>query len=61
MTPSERLNKAYQDIQNLQIQPTRTNIMLLAEALLMLEEANKEISEQKAEKPAEEPKEEAEE
>lgn len=43
MTPAEKLNKAYQNIQNLQIQPTRSNIMIIAETLLLLEDVNKSL------------------
>lgn len=32
----ELLNKVFQNIQNLQIQPTETNVMLLADCLLNL-------------------------
>lgn len=54
MTPAEKLNKAYQNIQNLQIQPSRTNTMILAETFLLLEEVNKALSEPKTEEQTEE-------
>lgn len=37
------INKAYTDIQNLQLQPSRHNTMLLAEAMLNLEQASQQI------------------
>lgn len=40
MTPAEKLDKAYKNIQNLQIQPSRSNVMLLAEIFLLLEDVN---------------------
>lgn len=36
MALSENLEKVFQNIQNLQIQPTETNIMLLADCMLNL-------------------------
>ena len=50
MTVKEKIDKAYLDIQNLQIQPTRHNTMLLADAMLMLEYAVKDVLNMKPEK-----------
>lgn len=36
MTLSEKLEKVFQNIQNLQIQPTETNVMLIADCMLNL-------------------------
>lgn len=41
MTLGEKLDKAYRNIQSLQIQPSRSNVMLLAEILLLLEDVAK--------------------
>lgn len=39
----KHLNEVYTSIQNLDIQPTRTNIMLLANCIVHLEEAKESI------------------
>lgn len=39
----KHLNEVYTSIQNLEIQPTRTNIMLLANCIVHLEEAMESI------------------
>lgn len=45
MAIKDNIEKAYLDIQNLQLQPTRTNVILLAEAMLNLEQASRELKE----------------
>ena len=45
MTPGEKLDKAYRNIQSLQIQPSRSNVMLMAEILLLLEDVAKALDE----------------
>lgn len=45
MTPGEKLDKAYRNIQILQIQPSRSNVMLMAEILLLLEDVAQALDE----------------
>ena len=53
MTLSEKLEKVFQNIQNLQIQPTETNVILLAECLLNLKEVYNSLPPEPAANPEE--------
>lgn len=44
ITIQGRINQAYQDIQNLQIQPTKHNIRLMADAMEQMEKAVEEMN-----------------
>lgn len=41
----KKINSVYENIQNLQLQPNRNNVLILGDALLKLEEIHKAVGE----------------